>query len=76
MYNMNLLQVAKRIRSSGTLGSFHLIQKNLCNGIATSGVSQQSYLVNQPKYSFLKDLGLGEENLGVYTGKWGGTGEV
>ena len=73
---MNLLQITKRTRSLGTLGSFHLIQKSLRNGLATSGVSQQSYLINQPKYGFLKDLGLGEENLGVYAGKWGGSGEV
>ena len=73
---MNLFQVSKRIKSPRALGSFHLIQKNLRNCLATSGVSQQSYLVNQPKYNFLKDLGLVEENLGVYAGKWSGSGEV
>ena len=33
-------------------------------------------LVNESKYSFLKELGLGEVNDGVYDGKWFGSGEV
>ncbi|NP_001087698.1 alpha-aminoadipic semialdehyde dehydrogenase [Xenopus laevis] len=35
-----------------------------------------SLLINQPEYSWLKDLGLKEENEGVYSGTWGGKGEV
>ena len=31
-----------------------------------------SYLVNDPEYAFLKDLGLQEENLGVFNGSWSG----
>ena len=31
-----------------------------------------SYLVNDPDYAFLKDLGLQEENLGVFNGSWSG----
>ncbi|XP_057300334.1 alpha-aminoadipic semialdehyde dehydrogenase-like [Hydractinia symbiolongicarpus] len=38
--------------------------------------SASGYLINDPKYSFLKDLGLQEENLGVYNGTWSGSGEV
>ena len=33
-------------------------------------------LVGESKYSFLKELGLGEVNDGVYDGKWFGSGEV
>ncbi|MBN3280530.1 AL7A1 dehydrogenase, partial [Polyodon spathula] len=33
-------------------------------------------LINQQKYSWLKELGLKEENDGVYNGTWGGKGEV
>ncbi|ELK11611.1 Alpha-aminoadipic semialdehyde dehydrogenase [Pteropus alecto] len=33
-------------------------------------------LINQPQYSWLKELGLREENEGVYNGSWGGRGEV
>lgn len=35
-----------------------------------------SYLVSNPKYSFLKELGLGEENSGVFHGEWTGNGKV
>lgn len=73
---MKLLQIAQNFRSFNCFGSLRLVQKTFKNGLATSGTTHQSYLVNQPSYSFLKDLGLGEENLGVYSGKWGGSGEV
>nr|XP_045250117.1 alpha-aminoadipic semialdehyde dehydrogenase isoform X4 [Macaca fascicularis] len=33
-------------------------------------------LINQPQYAWLKELGLREENEGVYNGSWGGRGEV
>ena len=37
-----------------------------------------SYLIQDPKYSFLKDLGLAEKNHGVFVnhGKWIGDGNV
>jgi len=34
------------------------------------------YLIDDPKYSFLKDLGLEKTNCGVYNGKWSGSGPV
>ncbi|XP_045467558.1 putative aldehyde dehydrogenase family 7 member A1 homolog [Harmonia axyridis] len=34
------------------------------------------YLINNEKYSFLKDLGLKTSNLGVYNGKWFGSGKT
>uniref|UniRef100_A0A6B2FEG8 Alpha-aminoadipic semialdehyde dehydrogenase n=1 Tax=Bothriechis nubestris TaxID=1766655 RepID=A0A6B2FEG8_9SAUR len=33
-------------------------------------------LINQGQYAWLKELGLREENEGVYNGSWGGRGEV
>ncbi|EPY75952.1 alpha-aminoadipic semialdehyde dehydrogenase-like isoform 2-like protein [Camelus ferus] len=33
-------------------------------------------LINQPQYAWLKELGLREENDGVYNGSWGGRGEI
>lgn len=33
-------------------------------------------LIHQPQYAWLKELGLKEENDGVYNGAWGGKGEV
>ncbi|EPB77344.1 aldehyde dehydrogenase family protein [Ancylostoma ceylanicum] len=35
-----------------------------------------SYLVNDSKYSFLKELGLSENNCGVFHGKWAASGPV
>lgn len=35
-----------------------------------------NFLVNDNKYSFLKELGLNEENAGVYDGKWDANGNV
>ncbi|GAB5566653.1 aldehyde dehydrogenase X [Prionailurus iriomotensis] len=33
-------------------------------------------LINQAQYAWLKELGLREENEGVYNGSWGGRGEI
>ncbi|XP_014662404.1 PREDICTED: alpha-aminoadipic semialdehyde dehydrogenase-like [Priapulus caudatus] len=38
--------------------------------------SAAAMLIDSPKYSWLKDLGLSSENKGVYLGKWTGNGEV
>ena len=38
--------------------------------------SSSSLLIEDPKYSWLKELDLNSRNQGVYTGKWGGSGEV
>lgn len=35
-----------------------------------------SFLINDNKYSYLKELGLNEENTGVYDGKWDANGNV
>lgn len=35
-----------------------------------------SYLIDDPKYSFLKDLGLDKKNVGVFNGKWEANGQV
>lgn len=39
-------------------------------------MSSGNYLIDEPKYSFLKELGLEKINQGVYDGKWSGSGEV
>lgn len=38
--------------------------------------SRAEYLINDSKYSFLKELGLQESNLGVFDGTWKGSGQV
>lgn len=35
-----------------------------------------SYLINDPRFAFLKQLGLQEENPGVFHGQWTGNGNV
>ncbi|RCN51638.1 hypothetical protein ANCCAN_02306 [Ancylostoma caninum] len=35
-----------------------------------------SYLINDGKYAFLKELGLSENNCGVFHGKWAASGPV
>lgn len=39
-------------------------------------MSSAGYLINEPKYAFLKELGLGESNKGVYNGQWFANGET
>ena len=41
----------------------------------SSGDSKK-LLIDEPKYAFLKELGLGAENEGVYDGEWKASGEV
>ncbi|XP_052283343.1 alpha-aminoadipic semialdehyde dehydrogenase-like isoform X2 [Dreissena polymorpha] len=43
--------------------------------VCASTVRMASYLIQDPKYSWLKELGLGVENKGVYCGEWFGSGE-
>lgn len=39
-------------------------------------MQRSSYLIDESKYSFLKDLDLQRNNLGVYDGEWKASGEV
>jgi len=34
------------------------------------------FLIDEPKYSFLKELGLDKVNTGVFDGKWSASGKV
>lgn len=38
--------------------------------------AMSSFLIEDPKYSFLKDLGLQKTNPGGFNGKWFGSGKV
>ncbi|XP_064461408.1 alpha-aminoadipic semialdehyde dehydrogenase-like [Ornithodoros turicata] len=51
----------------GVLSHFKVLQRRM----STAG-----FLVEEPKYAFLKELGLSKSNLGVYDGKWRGSGKV
>ncbi|KAK2823548.1 hypothetical protein Q7C36_020148 [Tachysurus vachellii] len=52
------------------------LRKKLCSLSIRQTAAMSTLLINQPKYSWLKELGLSEENPGVYNGTWGGKGEV
>lgn len=55
----------------------HVNRLSQCRQIHHAGKRlMSSYLINDPEFSFLKELGLEEENLGVWNGKWSGSGEV
>ncbi|XP_034240488.1 putative aldehyde dehydrogenase family 7 member A1 homolog [Thrips palmi] len=59
-----VLRLQARLRMAASAGS------------ARTMASQGGYLVDDPKYAFLKELGLQRENCGVYYGKWKATGET
>lgn len=42
----------------------------------TRSMSNKTFLIEQPRYGFLKELGLEANNLGVYNGKWFANGKV
>ena len=64
---MALFLVARNLRSAERI-AFSYAVRNMS--------SSQKYLIDQPQYSFLKDLGLEKKNAGVYNGTWFGNGEV
>ena len=52
--------------------------QTITNGGRTTAPDQtcDNVLVNKPKYSFLKELGIEQHNNGVFNGQWFGSGEV
>ena len=61
----------KQIRFSSILKSYTKVALRFTR-------MNSNYLINDPKYSFLKDLGLDEKNYGVFSkhGRWFGDGDV
>lgn len=51
----------------------HLLRKGGC---CISQLQMTRHLVTDPKYGFLKQLGINVENPGLYDGRWGGSGKV
>ncbi len=50
--------------------------KFLLSRTMASGSSTADLLINDPKYSWLKELGLQEDNPGVFDGTWHASGPV
>ena len=65
--NLSMLTAASWIGRLASRVSFRL------HPYSTSG---GDLLINEPSYSWLKDLGLKDENPGMFNGSWGGTGNV
>lgn len=54
----------------------HKIYSTPVRHLARMAQSTQNLLISQPEYSWLKDLGLSENNAGVFDGQWRTTGSV
>ncbi|XP_076876126.1 alpha-aminoadipic semialdehyde dehydrogenase [Brachyhypopomus gauderio] len=65
----------QRALAYGFLRHF-LLKKKLGSLSFRPTAAMSTLLINQPKYAWLKELGLSEDNDGVYNGTWGGKGEV
>ena len=52
-----------------------LITRRL-NLVRNQTATMATFLIEDPKYSWLKELELESSNKGVFYGKWDGTGEV
>ena len=63
--------ILKQIRFASALNSYKTVALRFTR-------MNSNYLINDPKYSFLKELGLEEKNYGVFSkhGRWFGDGEV
>jgi len=64
-------RVLNPLRNASNLNNYKSVLFNISR-------MNSNYLINDPKYSFLKDLGLAEKNPGVFSkhGRWFGDGEV
>jgi len=60
-----------QILARSSLGSLRIFRHTAQVRCMSSGL-----LINEPKYAFLKELGLEETNNGVYDGSWKGSGPV
>ncbi|KAJ6669660.1 hypothetical protein lerEdw1_000209 [Lerista edwardsae] len=67
-----LLQLSLAAR----LGHALLRRKVFSPSCCRPAAFMSTLLINQPRYAWLKELGLKEDNEGVYNGSWGGRGEV
>ncbi|XP_026128846.1 alpha-aminoadipic semialdehyde dehydrogenase [Carassius auratus] len=52
------------------------LRTKLCPRVGSTAVNMSTLLVNQPQYAWLRELGLSDDNHGVYNGSWGGQGQV
>ncbi|XP_066459229.1 alpha-aminoadipic semialdehyde dehydrogenase [Eleutherodactylus coqui] len=58
------------------LSRHFVLKRKIFSSCCRQMSAMSTLLINQPQYAWLKELGLKEENDGVYNGAWGGKGEV
>ena len=77
-----LLRNLSRVNSSAavilttTTKSAQLLSLSLSNKYTENRRKMSGFLIDEPKYAFLKELGIEKRNHGVFNGKWGGSGDV
>ncbi|KAM8961862.1 alpha-aminoadipic semialdehyde dehydrogenase [Pelodytes ibericus] len=59
-----------------TLSRQLVLKRKIFSSCCRRSAAMSTLLFNQPQYAWLKELGLKEENEGVYNGTWGGKGEI
>jgi len=70
-----LLAVGKVGQTSNSTHRF-LVSLITRRNMSSSAAGRSKFLVDEPRYAFLKELGLERTNLGVYNGKWFANGDV
>lgn len=69
------IYLTRKIHSFLLTRSSHLLRLRIASiGARSMSTANASFLVDDPKYSFLKHLDLERTNNGVYNGKWFGSG--
>ncbi|MEE6507779.1 hypothetical protein FKM82_030702 [Ascaphus truei] len=58
-----------------TFSRHFVLKRKIFSPCCRQAARMSTLLINKPQYSWLKELGLKEENEGVYNGTWGGKGE-
>ena len=59
-----------------TTKTAELLSLSLSNKFTENRRKMSGFLIDEPKYAFLKELGIEKRNPGVYNGTWGGSGDV
>ena len=59
-----------------TTKNAQLLSLSLSNKFTENRRKMSGFLIDEPKYAFLKELGIEKRNHGVFNGTWGGSGDV
>lgn len=68
--------IGGRLPTVDQVSGSHILRSTIRSVTGTTVRMASTYMVDDPAYSFLKELGLQSSNPGVFNGKWIGSGEV